>query len=150
MYSDIVLFVTWIAKFIQDNWQASISALLGTFLGAYLAFQFQRRHEAANELKVNVAAVKTAQFAIAVQLRGAKNIQQQVLDPKRDDTDRHLTLPPFTVHAKFPSLDMPSLTFMLKGEGAQLLNDIMLAQHQFDTLIGALEERNVRHEEKQT
>jgi len=73
----------------------------------------------------------------------------QVLDPKRADPDRHLTLPPFTVHAKFPSLEVPSLAFMLKGEGAQLLNELLLAAHQFDTLVGALQERNVRHEAMQ-
>jgi len=114
-----------------------------------LAFLFQRRHTEQKEREANLAAAKAAQFAIVVQYRGAKNIKEQVLDPKRNDPDRHLTLPPFTVHAKFSSLNIPSLTFMLKGDGAQLLNEIMLAEHQFDTLIGALEERNVRHEAMQ-
>lgn len=149
MPPDIETVLTWILKFLQDNWQTSISALSGTFLGAYLAFLFQRRHTEANERDANLAAAKAAQFAIAVQIRGANNIKKQVLDPKREDPDRHLTLPPFTVHAKFPSLDIPSLTFMLKGEGAQLLNELMLAAHQFDTLVGALQERNLRHEAMQ-
>ena len=149
MLVDISPLLTLTAKFIQDNWQTSISAMSGTFLGAYLAFLFQRRHSEAKEFEANLAAAKAAQFAIAVQLRGAKNIKEQVLEPKRKDPERHLTLSPFTVHAKFPSLDIPSLTFMLKGEGAQLLNEIMLAGHKFDTLIGAIEERNVRHEAMQ-
>lgn len=149
MPPDIAPLLAWIAKFLHYNWQTSISALSGTFLGAYLAFLFQRRHTEAKEREANLAAAKAAQFAIAVQLRGAQNIKKQVLDPRREDPERHLTLPPFTVHAKFPSLNMPSLTFMLKDEGAQLLNEIMLAEHQFDTLVGAIEERNVRHEAMQ-
>jgi hypothetical protein len=149
MPPEISPLLAWIAKFLQDNWQTSISALTGTFFGAYFAFLFQRRHTEAKEIEANLAAAKAAQFAIVVQLRGAKNIKQQVLDPIREDPERHLTLRPFTVHAKFPSLNIPSLTFMLKGEGAQLLNEIMLAEHQFNTLIGALEERNVRHEAMQ-
>lgn len=149
MLADITTLLTWIEKFIQDNWQTSISALSGTFLGAYLAFLFQRMHTEVKEREANLAAAKAAQFAIAVQLNAAKNIKKQVLDPKRDDPDCHLTLPPFTVHAKYPSLNIPSLTFMPRGEGAQLLNEIMLVEHQFNTLIGALEERNVRHEAMQ-
>lgn len=146
---DIAPLLEWIAKFLQDNWQTSVSALSGTFLGAYLAFLFQRRYSVAKEQETNLDAARAAQFAIAVQLRGAKNIKRQVLDPMREDPERHLKLHPFTVHAKFPNLNIPSLTFMLKGEGAQLLNEIMLVGHQFDTLIGALEERNVRHEAMQ-
>ena len=149
MPTEIASLLDWIAKFLQDNWQTSVSALSGTFLGAYLAFLFQRRHTDEKESEANLAAAKTAQFAIAVQLNAAKNIKKQVLDPKRDDPERHLMLPPFTVHAKYPSINVPSLTFMLKGDGAQLLNEVMLAGHQFNTLIGALEERNVRHEAMQ-
>ncbi len=149
MAFDAAPYLAWIAKFLQDNWQTSIAALFGTFLGAYSAFLFQRRHTEAKEHEANLAAAKAAQFAIAVQLRGAKNIKKQVLDPKLEDPERHLTLPPFTVHAKFPSFNIPSLTFMLKGEGAQLLNEIMLAGHKFDTLIGVLEQRNMRHEAMQ-
>ncbi|WFP49517.1 hypothetical protein PL263_15620 [Methylomonas sp. EFPC3] len=146
MPTDIETVVTWISTFLQDNWQTSISALSGTFLGAYLAFLFERRHAEAKERDANLAAAKAAQFAIAVQLRGAMNIKKQVLDPKHKDPERHLTLTPFTIHAKFPSLDVASLTFMLKGEGAQLLNELMLAAHQFETLVGALQERSLRHE----
>ncbi len=149
MHPEILILLTGIAKFIQDNWQTSISALSGTFLGAYLAFLFQRRHTEAKERDANLAAAKEAQFVIMVQFRGAKNIKNQVLDPKKNDPDRHLSMPPFTVHAKFPSLNIPLLTFMLKGEGAQLLNELMLAEHQFCTLIGALEQRSLRHEAMQ-
>jgi hypothetical protein len=149
MCLDFAPLLTGTVQFVQDNWQTSISALSGTFFGAYLAFIFQRRYTERKNREANLAAAEAAQFVIMVQFRGAKNIKDQVLDPKLNDQDRHLTIPPFTVHAKFPNLDIPSLTFMLKDEGAQLLNDIMLAEHQFYTLIGALEERNMRHEAMQ-
>ena len=149
MLSNIAPVFTWISTFFQENWQTTISALSGTFLGAYLAFLFQRKYTEEKESEARLASAKAAQFTLMVQFRGAKNVKDQILEPKRNDPDRHLTLPPFTVHAKFPSLDIPSLTFMLKGEGAQLLNEIMLAGHKFDTLIGALEERSVRHETMQ-
>jgi hypothetical protein len=149
MLSEIESIFAWVSKFLEGNWQTSFAALSGTFFGAYFAFLFERRHKELEKRNMNMAALKTAQFTIAVQLRGAKNIKSQVLDPKCEDQDRHLTILPFTVHAKFPKLDFQSLTFMLKGEGAQLLNELMLATHQFDTLVGALNERNIRHEEMQ-
>lgn len=144
-----VPFIEWLGRFLQENWQTAISALSGTFLGAYLAFLFQRRHTEKKETEANLAAAKAAQFALAVRLNAAKNIQQQVLNPLREDKDRHLMLKPFFVHAEYPHVNIASLTFMLKGEGAQLLNEIMVVGHQFDTLLGALEQRNVRHEAMQ-
>lgn len=149
MPSEFTSLLTWTGKFVQDNWQTTISALSGTFLGAYFAFLFERRHADAKEREATIASAKSAQFAIWAQLNAAKNIKKQVLDPKRDDVDRHLTLTPFTVHAKYPNLDVESLTFMLKGEGAQMLGEMMLSEHMFTTLIGALEQRNVRHESMQ-
>lgn len=146
---DLAPLLTWSAKFVQDNWQTTVTALSGTFLGAYFAFLFERRHSEAKEREATLAAAKSAQFAIWTQLNAAMNITKQVLDPKRDDPDRHLTLTPFTVHAKYPTLNIASLTFMLKGEGAQLLGEMMLSEHMFSTLIGALEQRNVRHESMQ-
>lgn len=150
MSIDLAPLVTWSAKFVQDNWQTTVSALSGTFLGAYFAFLFERRHSEAKEREATIAAAKSAQFAIWTQLNAAKNIKKQVLDPRCNDPDRHLTLTPFTVHAKYPTLNIASLTFMLKGEGAQLLGEMMLSEHVFSTLIGALEQRNVRHESMQT
>jgi hypothetical protein len=143
---DFAPLVTWTAKFVQDNWQTTVSALSGTFLGAYFAFLFERRHANAKEREETIASAKSAQFAIWTQLNAAKNIKKQALDPKRDDPDRHLTLTPFTVHAKYPNLDVESLTFMLKDEGAQLLGEMMLSGYMFTTLIGTLEQRNIRHE----
>ena len=133
-------------KLLQDNWQTAFSALAGTFLGAYLAFIFQRRYTDKKELEANLAAAKSAQFAIAVQLNAVRNIREQVLDPTRNDPNRHLTLTPFTVHAEYPRLNITALTFMLKDEGAQLLGELLVSEHMFLSLLGALEQRNTRHE----
>jgi len=137
------------AELVKDNWQATVSALFGTFLGGYFAFLFERRHSEAKEREETIASAKSAQFAIWTQLNIAKNIRKQVLDPMRDDPDRHLTMKPFAVHAKFSTLNITSLTFILKGDGAHLLAEIMLSEQMFNTLIGALEQRNVRHESMQ-
>jgi len=60
MPTDIEIVVAWISEFLQNNWQTSISALSGTFLGAYLAFLFERRHKDAKERDANLTAAKAA------------------------------------------------------------------------------------------
>jgi len=89
--------VTWLGKLLRDNWQTGLSALFGTFFGAYFAFLFERRHSEKRERKAIITAAKYAQFVIQAQLNGVKNIKKQFLDPKREDNERHLTLPPFSV-----------------------------------------------------
>lgn len=146
---NFVSLLTSAAELVRDNWQPTVTAFFGTFLGAYLAFLFERRHSEAKEREETIAAAKSAQFAIWTQLNIAKNIKKQVLDPLLDDADRHLTLTPFAVHVKCPKLSIVSLTFMLKGDGAQLLGEMMLSEQMFSTLIGAIEQRNIRHESMQ-
>jgi hypothetical protein len=139
----------WIANIISKNAETALAALFGTFIGAFLAFFFERRHAEKKERDAQISAAKHAQFAITAQLNAVKNMKEQVLDPMRDDTDRHLTLKPFSVLAHFPSIDIPSLVFMLKGDGAQLLGELMISEHKYRTLIGALDQRNTRHENMQ-
>jgi hypothetical protein len=136
-------------NFIQDNWQTVISTLSGTFLGAYFAFLFERRHSSSKEYQANIASARKAQFAIWTQLNAAINIKQCVLDPKKDDPNRHLTLTPFSVFGQYSRLEISTLSFLLKKEGAKLLADMMIAEDMFFTLLGALDQRNSRHEQMQ-
>ncbi|MBI1810802.1 MAG: hypothetical protein HY035_07020 [Nitrospirae bacterium] len=136
----------WMTNIIRDNAETALAALFGTFLGAFLAFYFERRHADKKEREAQISAAKHAQFVITTQLNAVKNMKKQVLDPMKDDINRHLTLKPFSVLAKFPSLDIASLVFMLDGDSAQLLNELMISEHKFRTLLGALDQRNERHE----
>lgn len=136
----------WMTNIIRDNAETALAALFGTFIGAFLAFHFERRHADKKEREAQIYAAKHAQFVITTQLNAVKNMKKQVLDPMKDDINRHLTLKPFSVLAKFPSLDIASLVFMLDGDSAQLLNELMISEHKFRTLLGALDQRNERHE----
>jgi len=135
----------WTAEIINEIWPIAFA----TFIGAWIAFQLQKHHERKKERLSNIAAGKSAQFAIVTQLNSLKNIHKQYLSPLERDTDRALKLTPFSVHAEFPQLNLESLQFMLEGEGAQLLNELMISEHRFVTLLGSLEQRNIRHEQMQ-
>lgn len=96
-----------------------------------------------------ISAAKQAQFSLLNQLTAAMNVKQQILDPQREDSNRHLTLTPFSVLPEYQFLDVTSLAFMLKGDGAQLLYKMMIAENQFRTFVNVIERRNPRHEEMQ-
>ena len=146
MSEHIILILDWLGQLISENITIALSALFGTFLGAYLAFFFERRHIDKKERDTQISAAKHAQFAIVAQHTAVKNMKEQVLDPQRDNPQRHLTLKPFSVLAQLPNLNIDSLVFMLEGEGAQLLNELMITEQKFRTLLGALDQRNQRHE----
>ena len=145
----IYLITNWIIGLVRQNAATMFSALFGTFFGAWFAFAFGKRHESKKEREAEISAGKRAQFAIITQLTALKNMRKQYLDPQRNDPDRALTLTPFSIHAKFPQLDIDALGFMLNDEGAQLLYELMISEHRFITLIGVLEQRNQRHEQMQ-
>ena len=142
----MTLFLEWLSHIIRDNAETALAALFGTFSGAFLAFYFQRRYAEKKEREAQISAAKRAQFAITTQLNAIMNMKKQVLDPMKDNTNRHLILKPFSVLAQFPPLDIASLVFMLDGDNAQLLNELMISEHKFRTLLGALDQRNERHE----
>lgn len=125
------------------------SAFFGTFVGAFLVFLFQRRHEAKKEQNAKISAGKWAQFTIYTQLNALMNIKQQYLDPKRDDQYRELTLPPISFPPNLPQIDLPGLVFLLESNAAQILNEIMISEQRFLTIVGVLEQRNPRHEQMQ-
>jgi len=142
----IIQILEGLTQLIRENTGTLLSALFGTFIGAYLAFFFERRHTDKKERSTQISAAKLAQFAITEWLNVAKNMKRNVLDEKRNDSKRHLTLTPFSLLSQFPSLNVDSLIFMLEGEGAQLLNELILSEHKFRTLLGAINQRNQRHE----
>jgi cbb3-type cytochrome oxidase subunit 3 len=132
----------WLIGVIDKIWPIAFA----TFIGAWVAFQLQKHHKKTQQEAAQLAEGRKAQFTIATQLNALKNIRKQYLNPLRDDPDRALKLTPFSVHAHFPQLDIVALEFMLESDGAQLLNELVVSEHMFITLIGALGQRNEHHE----
>jgi hypothetical protein len=146
MSENLTSFFTWIGNFLHDKWETGVSVLFGAFFGAYFAFLFERLHAKKKEREANISAARQAQFTIMIQMEAVINVKGQILDSKRGDPQRHLTLPPFDVHGPYPRLDITSLGFMLKGEGAQLLHEVMISEYRFNAFLGSVKQRNIRHE----
>jgi len=131
----------WISGFVKANWQAFISAGLGTFGGAYSAFLFERKHAEKKERSKNLASLRKTQFIIFCMLNCALGFKRQALDQKRDDEHRYASMAPYHIFSKAIPIDLESLSFMLDGDGAQILNEVMRAEETYDTFIAVNAER---------
>lgn len=127
------------------DWQSMFLTGLSTFVGAAAAFLLERQYSEKRERDGRVSAAKQAQYVLWSMYNLSMNIKKQLLDPNRDLENRHLLIAPHTIFVKIPPIDSVSLSFMLEGDGANLLTKIMLAEQHFRTMVGALEERNTRH-----
>lgn len=134
-----------IANFVSERWNEIWPVFLATFFGAWAAFQFQKRWEQTKQLTQDLRSGKRAQFALASQFQALNNLNNQYLSEHRDDPDRYLNLHPLTVHLEFQKVDIDSLLFVLDTDNPDLLNEIMLAQNNFQTAMGVLEQRNNYH-----
>lgn len=134
-----------IAKFLRDNWQGTMGAGMGTFGGAYFAFLFERKHAAKKERSMNLASLRKAQFALFSMFNCALSIKNQALDPKRDDEHRYASMPPLHVFSKTVPIDLGSVSFILEGDRAQMLSEMMIAEESFNTFLSVLSERSACH-----
>ena len=138
-----------IARYISVSWEDIGPIFLATFFGAWAAFQFQKSWEKSKQLTHDLRSGKRAQFALISQFQALKNLNKQYLSDLRDDPDRYLKLHPLTVHLEFQKVDLDSLLYVLDADNPDLLNEIMIAQQNFQTAMGVLEQRNNYHSDFQ-
>jgi len=145
-WMEIVIFFQWLIDLLSNILPVTSAA----FFGAGFAFLLQIRHERKKEFVAQVTAGKSAQLVIVTHLNFMKNIKKQWLDPQKNDPNRALTLLPLSNHPKFPQLDLEALSFMLDGDGAELLHELMVSEQTFITLTGTLGMRNTIYIERQS
>src|SRR5258705_12116133 len=126
---------SWGGARVTELFDRTLTAVLGTAFGALLAFYFERTRARAKDRAANLAACKRAQVILSSYVNGLEAIRRQVLEPRKDDKDRHLTIKPYPLLIQFLSLDIASLTFMLDGDGAQVVNGLIVTEQQFRTAL---------------
>lgn len=134
-----------IACFVSERWNEIWPVFLATFFGAWAAFQFQKSWERSKQLTYDLRSGKRAQFSLLSQYQALKNLNKQYLSTLINDPDRHLKLHPLTVHLEFQKVDIESLLYILDTDNPDLLNEIMVAEQNFQTAMGVLEQRNNYH-----
>ena len=123
-----------------------VTALGGTFVGAWAAFQLNI-HE--NKKKIEdepVAAANRALFIMLSRLNMLTDIKRKFIDPVIDDPARLVNmnaLPPLQNPA--PRLDIQALDFLLETNYRQLLLDLEIEEQRYQEAIQALNLRSTFH-----
>ena len=117
-------------------------ALLGTFLGAAVAFHLERRDRARRQKRSQVECGRRAQLALVSQLDLLVNMDEKLIKKYRGDDKAWWTMPPVPFFPEHIPIDFTSLDFLLRPEFMQLLHELVLAQFSLSQALSALEYRS--------
>ena len=117
-------------------------ALLGTFIGAAVAFHLERRDRARRELRGQVVSGRRAQLALVSQLDVLVNLDEKLVKKYRNDEKAWWKMPPVPFFPEHIPVDFASLDFLLGAASTQLLHDLVVAQFSLSQAISALKYRS--------
>jgi hypothetical protein len=113
-----------------------------TFVGAYLAFWFERNARRTEQTEQRVAAANKALFTLSNYWNILKQYEQRVLIPGREGGADWFTIGVDPVVSQgVTAFDIDSLVFMLRSD-AQLFSQLILEQERFQKLLQYIEKRN--------
>jgi hypothetical protein len=122
-----------------------VLAFIGTFFGAWAAFQFQLAESARKDKKNESAAGRRALLVLCNQYGQTKRYYQQALNKHKSDEFRWLKLQPFDAFHSFLRLEVNSLGFLLDSPEPNLIQEVLLAEEAFLELVTTVHQRNEVH-----
>jgi hypothetical protein len=132
----------WAWDGITNNLASMASTLFATYVGAKLAFVFERRERVKDVDEKNIAAINRALYTLTEMWTILRQYQRDHLEDYRDAPDRWLNLTSHPLAAKHYDLhfELGQLTFLLPEEGNTLAK-VMLQERRFQLAIGLIEYR---------
>ncbi|SDN51202.1 hypothetical protein [Polaromonas sp. JS666] len=141
---------TLIKPFTADALANGFTTLVAAFVGAMLAYYFQRRHQETQELRNELVAAHRLLFALAHQMNMLVLIQRDYVSPYLHHPGRA-----FVMQASGPInslrniLELPDLAFLLKGmEGHLVLQETYMAQQNYGQALDQWNARSALYAEK--
>jgi len=125
------------------------SLVVGSFIGAFFAFEFERWQRRREERSDHYLAVKYAHFVLLQQWSLLRNLATQHLDALVGNENRWWMLRPIQSPPKSFSIDFNSLAFVLRSKDPDLLNRLAVTQDRFSTLTDLLDQRSRLHSQFQ-
>lgn len=120
-------------------------AFIGTFFGAWAAFQFQISEQARKDKKSEAAAGRRALLVLCNQYGQTKRFYKQALSEFKDDPFRWVTLQPFDAFHSYLRLDINSLGFLMDSSEPNIIQEVLLAEEVFLELVTTVHQRNDIH-----
>jgi len=114
----------------------------GAFFGALSAFWLGSVKQKRDESNRRHSALLAAQYALGSQMELVDRIKQQMLEPNRNDPNRHLKFK-ILLHNLTPlTVPFEELTFILDSDEPDILHKIHLTEQGYQSVKEFLEEHN--------
>lgn len=123
-----------------------LATLVAAFAGAWLAFVYQNRQKANEEVRQNISAGNRALVTLFQQANALKLYQIDMIDPYRDSPGRHIQMrPTLPFQEDSMSFDVKSLDFLLSPVTVQVVLDLILEEARYREAIKAINARSQHH-----
>jgi hypothetical protein len=134
----------------SDTWEKALLTLLGTFVGAMLAFLSQIALRRREERKAEQLAAHRILFCLFQQLNTIVLFQREWIAPRKNSPVQFIEIPAAAEFELSTNLfDFGSFGFLLKsGEGRQIMYDLYLAQECYVEALRGINERSRMHRDQ--
>jgi hypothetical protein len=133
----------------SDTWEKALLTLVGTFVGAMLAFLSQIALRKREDGKAELLAAHRILFCLFQQTNTIMLFQKEWVAPRKDSPVQFIEIPAASEFDPSKNLfDFSSFGFLLKsGEGRQIMFDLYLAQECYVETLRGINERSKMHRE---
>lgn len=132
-----------IGIFSPSDFAKAIFPLLGTFVGAFLAFRLQEYREEIKDEKTRKASLNRALLVLGVQHNEIRSYLK-LIAPYKDEIEIAFNFPGIQPQEKFEvSQKIDDLNFLLESGYPNLLFEIIIEQGRFDQTMEAIRIRNI-------
>jgi hypothetical protein len=133
----------------SDTWEKALLTLLGTFIGAMLAFLSQLALRRREEKKAELLAAHRILFCLFQQLNTLVLYQRESVAPRSKSPVKFIEIPAASEFDVSKNLfDFASFGFLLKSSaGRQIMYDLYLAQECYVETLRTINERSRMHRE---
>lgn len=125
------------------NWDSLLSAFLGTFVGAYIAFRLEYRSRISEQRRTRATEGNLALLTLFQMFNELRQFQKEVIatapEPRGRWMRMKVTFPQSPAMLKF---DAKQLAFLLESENTNLLPEVLLEERRFQLAIEMINRRS--------
>lgn len=126
---------------------ALVSAAVGAFLGAGLAFLLEEIRRRRAEATTRYFSLFRTQLALGMQINTLLIVQRRYLDEHRNDANRHMRLVPVQMSTTALRVDLGSIAFIAEIDDVEILQRVYLAEQAYLNSTATLATSNLKIQE---
>jgi len=127
---------------------SAFSTLFSAFLGAWLAFKLQNKHEKQVIDEKNRTAINMAQISLMQKYNDLLVIQKNFVSPIPNDPLYWINIPALSPREKTPELDVSSLSSLIDSGDVSAISEILVSIELYNEIIKSINIRSSVHTEE--